>query len=121
MLLKLLREGLGRVVIFVDWATRPAVIERSEGHQKAVVEQMKEMSLYQLYACPFCVKTRRELRRLNLPIETKNVQKGSPHRSELEHGGGRIQVPCLKINQSGEDAWIYESGDIIQFLNQKFG
>lgn len=121
MIIKLLREGLGRVIVFIDWLTRPKQIQRSLEQQQAVNDQLKSMTLYQLYACPFCIKTRRALHRLNLPLETRNVQKGSPYRQELEQGGGRIQVPCLRISQQGEEQWIYESNDIIQFLNQQFG
>jgi len=121
MILKLLREGLGRVIVFIDWLTRPGVIQRDPEQQRLVEEQVRGMKLYQLYACPFCIKTRRVIRRLNLPIETRNVSPGSPWREELEQGGGRIQVPCLRIESDGQDVWMYESGDIIRFLEQRFG
>ncbi len=121
MILKALREGLGRLIVFVDWLTRPKPLRRDPERQRLVDEQVKGMKLYQLYACPFCIKTRRVIRRLNLPIETRDVQKGSPWRDELEQGGGRIQVPCLRIESDGQDVWMYESGDIIRFLEQRFG
>lgn len=121
MLLKLLREGLGRIVIFIDWLTRPAMMQRDPERQSEVNEQIKGMRLYQLYACPFCIKTRRALRRLNLPMETRNVHLGSPHRQELEQGGGRIQVPCLYLNENGKDVWMYESSEIIGYLEKQFG
>ena len=121
MLLKLVREGLGRIIIFIDWLTRPSKMKRSDEHQALVNEQVKHLTLYQLYACPFCVKTRRALHRLNLPIETRNVDKGSPYRQHLEQGGGRIQVPCLHMRDQGNDVWMYESSDIISYLEQQFG
>ena len=121
MLLKILREGLGRIIVFFDWLTRPAKMQRAEDQQALVEQQLKDYTLYQLYACPFCVKTRRALRRLNLPMETRSVQQGSPHRLELEQGGGRIQVPCLHMRDGDNDVWMYESSDIIRFLEQKFG
>lgn len=121
MVLKMLREGLGRVIVFVDWVTSPKRLERDPEQQALVNEQVKAMNLYQLYACPFCIKTRRVLRRLNLPIVTRNVQNGSPYRTELENGGGRIQVPCLRMQQNGEDVWMYESSDIIRYLQKQFG
>ena len=120
MILKLLREGLGRLIVTVDWLTRPKPAQRDEEQQQLVENDLKSMALYQLYACPFCVKTRRALRRLNLPIETRNVNRGSPYREELEREGGRIQVPCLKISDSGQDVWMYESTDIIHYLEQRF-
>lgn len=121
MLLKLLREGLGRIIIFVDWMIQPQKIERDPELQEIVNKQVQDMTLYQLYACPFCIKTRRALKRLNLPVETRNVHLGSPHRQVLEQGGGRIQVPCLHLQQEGDDIWMYESSDIIEFLEKQFG
>ncbi len=32
-----------------------------------------------------------------------------------------MKVPCLKIEQAGEVTWMYESNDIISYLNQRFG
>ncbi len=121
MLLKIFREGLGRIIIFIDWLIRPSQMQRSDDQQVLVEQQLKDYTLYQLYACPFCVKTRRALYRLNLPMETRDVPRGSPHRSELEAGGGRFQVPCLHMRDQGKDVWMYESSDIIHYLEQKFG
>ncbi len=121
MLLKLLRNGLGSAILFIDWLTRPSKMERTPEQQRLVEEQLKNMTLYQLYACPFCIKTRRNLRRLNLPMEIKSVSENSPYRSELEAGGGRIQVPCLRLQQNDTDVWMYESSDIIRYLEQQFG
>lgn len=121
MIIKLLREGLGRVIIFIDWLTRPKKMQRDAEHQAQVEEALRSMTLYQLYACPFCVKTRRSLHRLNLPMQIRNVQQGSPYRKELEQGGGRFQVPCLRLQDQGEDVWMYESSDIIHYLNSRFG
>jgi glutaredoxin len=122
MLLKLLRNGLGSIIVFLDWISRPSKMERTPEQQKQVEEELQGMTLYQLYACPFCIKTRRALHRLNLPMQTKAVNVGSPFREELEQGGGRIQVPCLRIKKQGsDDVWMYESTDIIGFLEQRFG
>lgn len=120
MILKILRNGLGGIVMLFDWLTRPKPMQRDLEQQKLVDEQTRHLTLYQLTACPFCIKTRRALRRLNLDIETRNVQPGTPGRAELEQGGGRIQVPCLKISDD-EEKWMYESGDIIHYLEQRFG
>ena len=77
MLVKLLREGLGRIIVFADWVTRPKQIERTAEDQATVEAKAKNLALYQFYACPFCVKTRRAIHRLNLPIEMRNAQLGS--------------------------------------------
>lgn len=121
MLLKMLREGLGRVIIFVDWLIQPQKIERDPELQLKVNQQVEGMTLYQFYACPFCIKTRRAMKRLRLPVPTRNVHLGSPHRQVLEQGGGRIQVPCLHIQQEQGDVWMYESSEIIEYLEKQFG
>ncbi len=120
MLLKIVREGLGRIIIFINWLTQPKPLQRSAEQQAIADDKTRNLTLYQLYACPFCVKTRRSIKRLNLKIETRNVQQGSPFRQELEQGGGKIQVPCLRIKEKGEEHWMYESSDIIDYLNSEF-
>jgi|SRR5690554_2106554 len=120
LLVKLLREGLGRMIAFISWITRPRKLKRTPEEQAQIEEQLKGFSLYQFYACPFCIKTRRALHRLNLPIETRDAQAGSPYRDELEQGGGRVKVPCLRIDENGSTTWMYESGDIIQYLEERF-
>jgi len=121
MLLKILRRGLGGLIVAADKLTRPPQIQRCPEQQKKIDEQLNELSLYQLYACPFCVKTRRVMYHLNLNIETKNVNPDSLYRDELMKGGGQMMVPCLRIKNDTEDKWMYESSDIIDYLENKFG
>ena len=120
LLLKLLREGLGRLIVLIDWITRPRQIKRPNDQQAQIEQDIQGLSLYQLYACPFCVKTRRAMHRLNLPIETRSVAQNSPYRDELESQGGAIKSPCLRIEEAGKVRWMYESGDIISYLEQRF-
>ena len=120
MILKLLREGLGRTIVFVDHITRPKPLKRSPEDQALVNEAAEELSLYQFYACPFCVRTRRAIHALNLPIPTRDAQNDPEHRAALESGGGKIQVPCLRIDDNGATRWLYESSEIIAYLNQRF-
>jgi len=120
MLLKLLREGLGRLVILISFFIPVKKTRRSAEDQKCIDQATSSMSLYQFHACPFCLKTRRALKRLGLNIELRNAQK-NPGRAELKAGGGQIKVPCLRIdNADGTSSWMYESSEIIQFLEQKF-
>ena len=120
MIVKLIREGLGRVIVLGDYLTRPKSIQRSEQEQSNVDNAVSLMSLYQFYACPFCIKARRSIRRLNLPMEYRNAQVPGPVRDDLQQQGGRIKVPCLRIEDEGEDRWLYESDDIIAYLNRRF-
>ena len=120
MILKALREGLGRLIIFVDFLTRPKKMQRSETQQAEINEATKQLSLYQFYACPFCTKARRAIHRLNLNIETRDAQKDQQIRATLNTGGGKIKVPCLRIDEADETTWIYESNAIIEYLTARF-
>jgi glutaredoxin len=121
MILKALREGLGRLVVLVDHLTRPAPMQRSPAEQEAVAAAATKLALYQFYACPFCIKTRRALHRLNLPVALRDAQNDPVSRAELESGGGKIQVPCLRIEEPDGARWLYESKAIIPYLEGRFG
>ncbi len=118
--LRLLREGSGRVLILIDWLFKPSVVKRNDEEPAKVDQETKILKLYQFYACPFCVKTRRAIKRLNLKVETRDAQTAGKFRKELEISGGKIKVPCLKLEGAGEATWIYESNDIIKYLDERF-
>ena len=120
MILKILRESLGQIIVIINRITLPRKIRRSQEEQEQVNKIARNMSLYQFKRCPFCVRTRRTIHRLNLPIEYRDASQGSPHREELEAGGGQIKVPCLCIDENGKTQWLYESADIIAYLNNRF-
>ena len=118
-IIKGVREGLGRLIILIDFIFSPKKQQRTESDQEKINEEVKSIKLYQFYACPFCIKTRRTIKRLNLPIETRNAQSGQ-YRAELLAGGGEVKVPCLKIESDEGVQWMYESTDIIQYLEKRF-
>jgi glutaredoxin len=119
LVLKALREGLGRLIILVDWIFSPSKQKRTDDIQADVNQKTATLKLYQFYACPFCIKTRRAIKRLNLKIETRNAQAGE-FREELGLMGGKIKVPCLKIEGEDEASWVYESDAIINYLEKRF-
>lgn len=119
LLIKLLRNALGSLIVLADLITRPKKRQRSEQDQLKIEADLNNLSLYQFFACPFCIKTRRALHRLNLPVTLKNASKPE-ERAELESQGGRVQVPCLKISENNEVRWMYESSEIILYLEQRF-
>ncbi len=121
MIVKLIREGLGRIIVLGDYLTRPKSMQRNEQEQADIDNAVSRMSIYQFYACPFCIKTRRSIRRLNLPMEYRNAQAPGPVRDELQQLGGKIKVPCLRIEDEKEERWLYESNDIIAYLDRRFG
>lgn len=120
MLMKALRVGLGQLVILVDFLTRPGKKKRSPEAQAAVEAAAKDLTLYQFHACPFCVKTRRTLRRLNVPVALRDAKTNELDRQTLLTEGGKIKVPCLRIEEAGQTVWLYDSKVIIDYLNQRF-
>ena len=83
----------------------------------ASLSQPKKLALYHYDACPFCAKTRQAINELNLDIELRNIQKSRQHRTDLQQGGNKTQVPCLRIEGENKKVqWLYESDDIITFL-----
>ena len=119
LLLKILREGSGRILIFLDWLIKPSITQRSPENQLIVDKRTELLKLYEFYACPFCIKTRRAIKRLNLNLETRDAKQGD-YRKELKLNGGKVQVPCLRIDNAGEISWLYESNDIINYLEKHF-
>jgi glutaredoxin len=120
MIVKALRVGLGQVIVFLDWVSRPSKLKRDPAAQARVEEQARGLSLYQFHACPFCVKTRRTLHRLNVPVTLRDAKNNEQDRQTLLNEGGRIKVPCLRIEEDGKTTWMYESKAIIEYLDQRF-
>ncbi len=120
MLLKALRTGLGQLIVLGDAISRPQPQRRSPEGQAAVNKEAAGLSLYQFHACPFCVKTRRSLHRLNVPITLRDAKNNPADRERLLTEGGKIKVPCLHIQERGQSRWLYESNEIIAYLEQRF-
>ena len=121
MLLKAFRNGMGYLIVGADLLSRPRKRARSAEKQLQAQNSVRDFSLYQLKACPFCVKTRRAIHKLNVDIPIRDIGKNTQFREELQAGGGRIKVPCLRIDNSDKTEWIYESNAIISFLEQRIG
>jgi glutathione S-transferase len=84
-----------------------------------VDQETASLALYQLEACPFCVKVRRAMKRLNLRIELRDIKRSEKFAAELKQNGGQDQVPCLRIpGAAGKDQWMYESDAIIEYLKK---
>ena len=95
--------------------TRPAEV------QQKIDKECAKLALYHFKTCPFCIKVRHEMARLSLPIQLRDAQHNPEHRADLLLGGGKIQTPCLQITDDhGDVQWMYESGDIIKYLQQRF-
>ncbi len=116
-----LRLVLGPLMLLWARVTTPRGIEREAADQARVDAETAKLSLYQFATCPFCLKVRREMKRLSLNIELRDAQHNPDHRAALMDGGGEVKVPCLRIvDETGKDTWLYESADIIRYLQQRF-
>jgi len=89
-------------------------------------QSVKSLALYHYQSCPFCAITREAIKYLEQglsgakkvqKIEQRDILNEPAFRQELIQGGGKAQVPCLKIEtENGTIHWLYESRDIIRFL-----
>ncbi|EAS64717.1 glutathione S-transferase N-terminal domain-containing protein [Photobacterium angustum] len=117
--MKVIRWILGRIILVLNFIFSPRGIKRSAEQQHEVNKAVAQLKLYQFDACPFCVKVRREAKRLSLPLETRDA-KVSPWEQELIEQGGKRKVPCLRIENEDGVEWMYESSDIIAYLQKRF-
>ena len=120
MIVKALRVVVGQLVVFISFLTRPSPMRREPAAQAEVDNAASALALYQFNGCPFCVKVRRTLRRLNLPVELRDASGNAEHRQTLLAQGGKVKVPCLRIEEGGQTRWLYESSAINEYLEQRF-
>lgn len=117
----IIRAILGALILLIDWLTTPRGVKRTPERQTEINEQTNKLALYQYKACPFCVKVRRAMKRQSLTINTFDAKRDQASKKALLEGGGKLKVPCLKIEKpDGSVEWMYESNDIIQYLNGRF-
>lgn len=115
----IIRWVLGRIILFFDFVFSPSKPKRSAELQAEIDSSTAHLSLYQLPACPFCVKVRREMKRSGLNIELKNINQNETLREELIAQGGKKTVPCLRIvDENKTVSWLYESSAINQYIQQ---
>jgi len=116
-----IRWFLGRIILLLNFIFSPRAFKRDPEQQRELDLRTTHLSLYQYEACPFCVKVRRALRRNGLNIEVRDAKKVEEYRTELLQGGGKLKVPCLRIDEGeGNVSWMYESSDIIHYLEQTY-
>jgi glutaredoxin len=113
----LVRTILGKLILFFDALFSPRSVTRPPAEQARIDASLKNLSLYQFHACPFCVKVRRYMKSRGIAIPLRDA-KSELARGELLRGGGKVKVPCLRIDD-GTTKWLYESNDIIAFLEKR--
>ncbi|KZN51414.1 glutaredoxin family protein [Pseudoalteromonas luteoviolacea] len=114
--MKLIRWLLGRLILLFDFVFTPRSKKRSAQAQQQLDTITQNLKLYQFKACPFCVKVRRAAKREGLKLETRDAKSNAAYRQELLEQGGKVKVPCLRIEEQGQVTWLYESSDIVSYL-----
>ena len=57
---------------------------------------------------------------MGIKIPLRNIKMRPSNKEELVAGGGKKQVPCLRIESAdGDVRWMYESSDIIEYFKSQ--
>ncbi len=123
MLVRFIRNTLGRIpgTGRKARAARPGHEPGRKRHAGGNNRNVPGLILYQYRSCPYCMITRRAIDHLGLSVEMRDIRRNPRDREELLDGGGRLMVPCLRIEDQGQSVWMYESRDIIHYLQARFG
>ena len=117
--MKIIRIVLGFVLVTLDKLFSPRPLKITEDQKQSILNNSKSLELFEFNACPFCIKVRRFMKKNNINIDLKDAKNDLEQRNELLNNGGKIQVPCLKISKNESTKWLYESSDIIKYLEKE--
>lgn len=120
IIMAIIRWVLGQIILLINFLTMPKSPKLSAEQKQVLADKTKHLSLYQLPACPFCVKVRRAMKREGIELPLRNIKdKQASYREELIQQGGKPTVPCLRIEHSNDNVeWLYESSDIVDYLKK---
>lgn len=117
----IVRWFLGALILFFEKVASSKGIQRTADDQAKIDTETAKLTLYQFKSCPFCVKVRMAMKRQSLHIETRDAKRSESAAVELLAGGGKLKVPCLKIeDDQGNATWMYESSVINAYLLKRF-
>ncbi|MDX1593162.1 MAG: glutaredoxin, partial [Gammaproteobacteria bacterium] len=68
------RAVLGPPLLLWEAASRPRPVSRPPEAQAEVERRSRGLALYQFATCPFCIKVRKEIHRLALPVELRDAR-----------------------------------------------
>ncbi|MEM8768502.1 MAG: glutathione S-transferase N-terminal domain-containing protein [Pseudomonadota bacterium] len=91
--------------------------EQTDG--MAAHDSAEHYELFHSETCGFCHRVRHYFAQAGWEIPLRDVNRDRDARAELMAGGGRTMVPCLKITRGEQVTWMYESLDIIDYLEQQ--
>ena len=115
-----IRWILRQLITAIDFFMQPKFAERPRAQQLELDRKTANLSIYQFKACPFCVKVRWALQKMGVRVRYLDAKNNEAYRQELLSGGGKVQVPCLRVRHSdGSSSWLYESKDIIAYFHRE--
>ena len=80
-----------------------------------------KLALYQFNGCPYCSMVRSAIDQLGIDVELRDIFQDSQYRDDLVKARGRATVPVLRIvSPDGEDRWMPESRDIVNYLQKTY-
>ncbi len=80
------------------------------------------LALYHSESCWYCARVRQTLQSLGLTLDMRDIDRDPQRRQELVAGGGKAQVPCLRLEDPAHGVrWMYESADITAYLTERYG
>lgn len=95
--------------------------DKPAGNELPRVAGVGQLALYQTPWCPYCRRVKAAMSQLGLELQEFDTNEPE-HLQALLAGGGQRMVPCLRIeDEQGNYHWLYESMDIIAYLQRGFG
>lgn len=88
-----------------------------DGKARTKSGEILDLELYKFDTCPYCQRVFDAIARLEVPVRLRDIKEDESARRKLLEVGGDEQVPCLFVNGKP----LYESQDIIAFLEKNFG
>ena len=84
---------------------------------KRPIQRLSGHALYCRSDCGACISVRLAAWWNGITLQYRDTGKSKEYELELTNGGGKKQVPCLRIDEAdGTSNWLYEAQDIIDYL-----
>lgn len=120
-LFRLISAGL---MLGMAWLATPAMAATPVTHdanvQTAPIAKDAPLVLYYRDDCPYCWNVMSYLNDQHRELPMKEINSSEAISNELIIGGGKRQVPCLRIreNNGNKITWLYQSAEIIKYLDE---
>ena len=97
--------------------TRAAPPPAGDGRVRTKSGAEIDLELYKKDNCPYCQRVYKALTRLGVRVRMRDIRHEPDAVATLERVGGKRQVPCLFVDGKP----LYESEEIVRFLDDTFG